>query len=191
MELSAGFGDQLDVSEVLKRKQALFEIMMAERGIAPSAWDDTLQEARIAAWRALGREHDTDAYVHQAARWRIGEVRDRQNWTGHTRRLGQPVDPLRRADTLSLDAILDVGLIMMAEEILDRVVLAYHHGEILQAICDLEPRQRAYVILRFWGGLPDSKIAAEVGRSKATLQRDWSLARRQLRTKLAHLAGAC
>lgn len=188
MSWAGGYGDALDVQEVIERKERLLQIMVSERVTDPSARDDILQEARIAVWKAIGRAHDTDAYLHTAARRRIEEVRSRQTWTGHTRVHGQPTDPLRQSRTDSLDRLMDVGLMTAAQSILDGVEMAYHQGEMFQAIAALPANQREYVILRFWGGLFDAEIAAEVGRSKATVQRWWTEARGALRASLGHLA---
>lgn len=187
---SGELGDALDVREVIERKERLLQIMVSERVTDPAARDDILQEARIAVWKAMGRPHMADAYLHTAARRRIEEVRDRQTWTGHTRRHGQPTDPLRQSRTDSLDRMLDVGLMVAAQNILDGVEMAYHQGEMFQAIAALPANQREYVILRFWGGLTEAEIAAEVHRSVPTVQRWWSEAKGSLRASLGHLATA-
>lgn len=187
---NGGFGDSLDVQEVIERKERLLQIMVSERVTDPAVRDDILQEARIAVWKALSRPHHSDAYLHTAARRRIEEVQARQTWTGHTRVHGQPTDPLRQSSTDSLDRLMDVGLMTAAQTILDGVEMAYHQGELFQAIADLPANYREYVILRFWGGLTDPEIAAEMGRSKATLQRWWTEARSTLRVRLGHLASA-
>ena len=47
-----------------------------------------------------------------------------------------------------------------------------------------EPRQARIVELRFFGGLTLAEVAEAVGISRATAERDWSLARMWLREKL-------
>lgn len=187
MSWSGGFGDDLDVQEVIERKERLLQIMVSERVTDPSVRDDILQEARIAVWKAMSRAYESDAYLHTAARRRIEEVRSRQTWTGHTRVHGQPTDPLRDSRTDSLDRLMDVGLMTAAQSVLDGIEMAYHQGEMFQAIAALPANQREYVILRFWGGLTEPEIAAETHRSVSTVQRLWSDAKGSLRAALGHL----
>lgn len=89
----------------------------------------------------------------------------------------------------SLDALVEAyGTegIAMAAEVLDGVVLAYHYGEIHEAIADLHPRWREYVYLRFWEGHGDSEIARLLGARVGWTDK----VRPVLRERLAHLAGA-
>jgi RNA polymerase sigma factor (sigma-70 family) len=181
---SGGYGDALDVTELLARKERLLQIIVSERAPDPTTRDDVLQEARIIIWKLADKPRRDDGYLHGAVRHRVDDVRDRQTWTGHTGTRGH-TDVAKMVTTERLDA----GLVLTAAAVLDNIDMAYHHGEVLDAIAALEPNQRAYVIMRFWGGLSNPEIAASTGRSLATVSRWWSEAKPTLRAALGHLAG--
>lgn len=188
-----GFGDDLSVNEVLAAKDRLFQIMVSERSTDPNIRDDVLQEARIVAWKILAspRNFDNrDAYLHAAARMRISEVAERQAWTGHTRKTGQPVDPLRRADKVSYDQLAEAGVVLIAADVLYGVEVAYHYGQVHEAIRALPAQHRDFVYQKFWLGLTEPELAAAHDRSVATVSRWWvNEIRPVLRTRLLHMAG--
>lgn len=88
-----------------------------------------------------------------------------------------------RASEDELEAAL--GHVLIAEG----VIMAYHHGEIAQALDSLTPRQREYVELRFWRGMEHPELEAHFGYNPGSL---WSAkkggARVRLAKELAHLA---
>jgi RNA polymerase sigma factor (TIGR02999 family) len=63
-------------------------------------------------------------------------------------------------------------------------VLALH--EALEELAALDERQARVVELRFFGGLGEQEIAAELGVSLRTVEGDWRMARAWLRGKLDH-----
>ena len=154
--LSDGYGEQMPLDQVemlLVEKERLLQIQAAERGTGPNDWDDVLNEARLTLWEVLRKRPDApSAYLHASSRMRITEVLTRGNWTGQPSQRGKPsVDPLRRIDRDSIDdPEWDVQI--EASDRLDSILMAYHEGEILQALADLPERHRLYVVLRFWGG---------------------------------------
>lgn len=189
-----GFGDSLNVEEVLARKEALLQIMVSENtAVTPEMRDDVLQEARITAWQVYTSDREMqnrDTYTHAAARKRIGEVAQRQTWTGHTRVHGQPTDPLRQQGKESLDVMIesDSGLALVAVELLDGVEVAYHYGQVHQAIRALSEPHRLFVYQKYWLGLSESELAAKHGKSVGTISRWWTQTiKPALRQNLEHL----
>lgn len=182
MNYSGGFGDDLDVTELIQAKETLLQIIVSERAPNPTTREDVLQEARIIIWQLANRPRRDDGYLHAAVRHRVDDVRNRQTWTGHTGTRGH-TDVAKMAGLLQWD-------VLEAAATLSDLTLAYHEGEIADAIASLPPHQRAYVVLRFWGGMTEPEIAAEMDRSVATVQRWWADAKPALRGALAHLQDA-
>lgn len=190
--LQDGFGDGLTVTERIEQLDRLNRIRAAEHAHPQAESDDLTQEGRIVVWEvASKRPESTREYLSAAAAMRIREVANRQTWTGHTRAHGQPTDPLRNRAKESLDDP-DYTLIeaLQAPAWLAAAELAYHHGEILDAINALPPAHRDYVYLRFWGGYSNPEIAPLIQRDAGNLARMWthSIAP-ALAAQLAHLAG--
>ena len=75
---------------------------------------------------------------------------------------------------------LEVAIDLIEERGIDLIVL----NDVLERLESDEPRQARIVELRFFGGLTLAEVAEAVGISRATVERDWSLARMWLREKL-------
>jgi RNA polymerase sigma-70 factor (ECF subfamily) len=58
-------------------------------------------------------------------------------------------------------------------------------NEALAELGTLDPRAARVVELRFFGGLTEGQVGAELGVSERTVRNDWSMARAWLRTQLA------
>lgn len=56
--------------------------------------------------------------------------------------------------------------------------------EAMERLSGIDPRLEQVVELRFFGGLSEEHIADALGCSRRTVRRDWSIARRWLRTDL-------
>jgi hypothetical protein len=189
--LHDGFGDHVEdfYEQVIRDKERLISLQAAERGTDPNVWDDVLNEARITLWEVLVKHPDKPpAYAHRATGMRIVEVLTRGVWTGMEGHRGRAIDPIRRTDRDSFDDP-DLGLEVAAADVLESVQLAYHHGEILQAIAALPANHRQYCYLRFWGGYTNVEIAAIQGVKAGNMARMWteSIAPK-LADSLAHLA---
>lgn len=148
---------------------------------------DLAQEGHIAMWRALKtydctREVKLSTHLMNHARWRMIEVTDRGNLTGMDSRAGRKHTAGTKANkdrevsydpsVSTFDAEFDVDY--------DSVSIAYHHGEIYDAINALPIRQRQQVYRRFWAGEYDAHNSA------------WWFAKRvgardRLRERLGHL----
>lgn len=118
---------------------------------------DLAQEGHIAMWRALKTYDERvklSTHLMNHARWRIIELTNRGNFTGMESRQGrkhvagtannrdreQVTDPT--ASTFDADFEVDY----------DSVAVAYHHGEIYDAINTLPMQQREQIYRRFWAG---------------------------------------
>jgi len=180
-----GWGDALTPVERIAQLERLNGIRARERAHAGAEYDDLLQEARIAVWEVAVRYPDKSReYLSASAAMRVREVSSRQNWTGHTRVHGQPTDPLRQRGKESMDdPDFTLWEALDGPVWLDGALLSYHRGEIAKAIDELPPRQRQYVLLRFWCGYGHMEIKREFGMSDST----WAGAKHNLSTKLAYL----
>jgi RNA polymerase sigma factor (sigma-70 family) len=193
--LQDGFGDDLTIEEYIQSNERLLKIKAAERTrgseVARDIWDDVLQEGRIVQWAVLEkRPGSARAYVSAAMSHRIIEVLTRGTWTGMPTAQGRPRDPLRRGDRSSVDdETLQLDQVVDQANWVDQVQLAYHHGEINQALDQLTFTQRAHVVARFWYGLSNAEIALQQGCSKQTVERQWRTEiRPHLVARLGHLA---
>lgn len=142
-------------------------------------------------WRALKTFDSTrgalPAWLTYKAINRMYTCITSRAWLGRpARKMGQtPVIAMAEV-SVPFDSFL--WEILIAPDIIDDVILAYHHGEILAAINALSPAQQRYVYLRFWGGYTKPDMIAEFGYDPQGL---WSSprngAKKKLREKLRHL----
>lgn len=187
MVFQDGYGEAVTPVERLAQLERLNSIRAREKAHPGAEYDDLLQEARIAVWlqaeAAVGKG-DPRAWLSAVSGNRITEAATRQTWTGHTRVHGQPTDPLRQNAKQSMDdPDFTLWESLDGPAWLDGALLAYHRGEIARAIAELSPRQKQYVILRFWHGYGHMEIKREFGMSEST----WAGAKQSLREKLLHL----
>jgi len=121
--------------------------------------DDLVQEGYIAMWRALSTYNPScgalPSWLTRAAEMRMTDlVYGHGQWTGRPQTRGS-----RSVEADSLDAEIggldgDAPPALGVDDSLDeRVVWAYHEGEIAAALDTLSPAQRRYVLARFWCGL--------------------------------------
>lgn len=124
--------------------------------------DDLANEGYIAMWRAFDTYDETKgalpSWLTGAARLRMRDLTSGHGqWFGH-----EPVRGHREVETSSLDAYLDEtsdDLSWLGEDLLDGVEIAYHYGQIHEALATLSPSQREYVFARFWLGIDPSSQA--------------------------------
>jgi RNA polymerase sigma-70 factor (sigma-E family) len=115
----------------------------------PGHGEDLAQEALVKtyrAWRRLHPDGDPEAYTRRVmvrAAWRAG----RRLWRREVPTQAPPeragADPFDGADTAHL---------------------------VLQALRTLPAQQRVVLVLRYWGGLSEQEIAAELGCSVGTVK---------------------
>jgi len=186
-----GFGDDPTVEEVLAEEEQFFVrnarhalVKRSGRAFADGADEDAIQEARIAAWQSWEKNHNR-AYLNIAARQRLMAHVFRDQWFG-TKPTAHEKDPLRRnpASRSSFDDPENgIDVLVDSSTWVDQVLWGYHQGEILQAIDALTFTQREYVVLRFWGGMSDTEIAAHQGKTRGGVSSVW------FKTIRPHLAG--
>ena len=193
--LHDGFGDELTTEEIIEKYQRLAGIMSAERSTADAPYDDIRQELLITLWTLHGKHgthDDLRGLATVAMRRRANDVVTRQTWTGYQKNgpRSAPMDPLRRPRESMEQIVEELGYeVFGAVDALDGVELAYHHGEILQALAGLPEEHRRYVELRFWEGRTSKEVAAEMGYQTHTVELWWSTKIRPvLRDRLARLA---
>jgi RNA polymerase sigma factor (sigma-70 family) len=194
--LQDGFGDDLTIEEYIASNERLLKIKAAERTrgheAARDIWDDLLQEGRIVQWAVLEKRPDSErSYVSAAMTNRIKECISRGTWTGLETHQGRPRDPLRRPGSSRSsvdDETLQLADVVDQADWVEHIQLAYHHGEISQAINALTFTQRVHVVARFWYGMSNAEIAAQQGCSKQTVERQWrETIRPHLVRELGHL----
>lgn len=144
--------------------------------------EDLAQEGWIAMWRAHPERYDApdDFILKQAARRRMNDVLTtiiRGERGG--KRGAKPLD----TETVLVD---DFELLALSVD-LPAVELAYHHGEVLEALNSLSPAERRYVYLRFWLGYDWKGINEHFGYRADSL---WRPARTKLLERLGHLIPA-
>lgn len=161
---------------------------VAARHIAASDpdFDDLAQEAALAVSAVWDSRPDASAaYLVGVAKMRIRNVlTNRRRWTGSSQRTAQALDPLRRSETASLDALIfDPPAPDPFEEAEWRIL----GGEIRDAVDELTAPQRAAAV-----GVAHGMSWAEIGRNRGvapqSARESWVGARAHLRSSLAHLA---
>lgn len=181
--LNDSFGDGSELESYLAEREWLLRWKARND-------QDAVQEARIKVWQTtVAQPTATHAYLDQAASWRIASHLQGKPPTGWTGTDGMRArDPLTRADRASVG--LDHSLLDSLEysEALEQAHLAYHHGEILDALNALPAAQRHYVYLRFWDGMSRADIMAEMNIERWDAERLWKAAVKNLGAALAHLA---
>jgi DNA-directed RNA polymerase specialized sigma24 family protein len=185
-DFHGGYGDELAVEELIARLEVLNSLRARERCHPGAEYEDLLQEARIACWRAATTHpgHSRE-YYSTACRNRLTELAARGTWTGHTRQHGQPVDPLRQQGKRSLDdPEYTLTEALEAPGWVEAAQLAYHHGALYRALGELSPKARTYVWRRFWCGWTTGELDAVAGGNS---WRVWQAARQQLQGALSQL----
>lgn len=191
-----GYGDEVEVEDSLAEwEQALTRIALRVLPREDHRFADVLQEGRITFWREYHRVNEIRWALARAKSqmrhliW-VGDVQ----WTGHAPMHGripvQTVAILDRPLSEDSDATL-ADLLLGANDALSGVEIAYHHGEIARALNELSPRQREYVVMRFWSGYNDSEIAAHQGLTRSGVSKNWRTSiRPHLVRELAHLGAS-
>jgi RNA polymerase sigma factor (sigma-70 family) len=168
----------------------------AQQLLSPSSPDieDLVQEGCIAMWQALKTHKESSgpltAWLTLKARYRMLEVVTKKNWSGQpSRQHGR--NPVQDLVPLSLDADhggVTLADLLPAQEVIEDILDAYHHGQIYQAVSSLSPAQREYVYARFWKCMTTAEMKAEIfGYDPSAL---WNSPKNGAKRKLADaLAG--
>lgn len=151
----------------------------------PERAEDLAQEGWIAMWRSISNfpgDVPTESWLKASAIKRMySHIRD---WTARCRDVR--LTALAGAPGMHVSDDRDEINVWDALQVdLGEIELAYHHGEIAQAIGDLPPKQRLYVVLKHWAGYTDTEMIAIFGYRPRTLG---VVANQTLAKKLVHLA---
>ncbi len=129
---------------------------------------DLAQEGHIAMWKAL-QTHDPSrvklsTHLMNKARWRMAEVRQRGTYTGKPSQAGKKYSAgtgkNRDAEQATDFGVSDFDLESVTREEAEAFMIAYHHGEIMEALNSLKPAHREKVLDWFWRGVVDAKNRA-------------------------------
>lgn len=136
--------------------------------------EDVAAEGWIAIWRELYRVgwKADEPWLKTVARNRMRDVVKAMLASNRDER-----------QTLYAD---DLTELWEGEETLGAVELAYHRGQIAQALDQLTPKQREYVYLRFFCGWQKTELNEHFAMASANNL--WKYARPKLALALAHLA---
>jgi RNA polymerase sigma factor (sigma-70 family) len=167
-----------DERELLLRYRPWLRVTAADllQGRPPHFIEEVAQEGWIAMWRAL--HEDRDVTVKAPLDWWLKRqaLRRMQN---AVRDLFVPVKQRQHVFTD------DVPDLVAASAELENIELAYHHGEIRAAVDRLPPREREYVLLRFWGGYTYPQLVTHFGYNTSAV---WRVVRPKLVSDLERLA---
>lgn len=198
--LSDGYGDELTVDEQLAQYEAWLHAV-ANRILPPAdhRHDDLVQEGRIGMWKALASYDPArgalPSYLTRGAEMQMRQAFMRgENWTGSPSRRGNHMGEVQVRHLESVEALLDDGsqhveeAAGVAADVAEAAMLAYHRGEVAEAVRLLPGPQRDYLRLRFVEDRSGPEIQRELGVGVTTL---WhaprSGARDRLRAQLRHL----
>jgi len=127
-------------------------------GLTGDRWlaDDLAQTAlagACAAWWRVSRAEDPDAYVRRI-------LINASHRRFRRRRPAEQTGTLPQAR--STDPAADHGA--------DPAALADQRSDLITALRGLPPRQRAVIVLRYWGDLSDAQVSALLGCSEGTVR---------------------
>lgn len=158
--------------------------------------EDVVQEGRIAMWQAYKKykpgKGALPSWLTQHATWHMKEVISRGGtWTGKPKKETTSRVPVRVTDVHSVDFTeAREGLSGSVSDHSGESGMAYHRGEVREALDGLTEAQRLYVKRRFGAEMRDKELKGEFGYDPSAL---WNSkkngAKYKLREKLAHLKG--
>lgn len=131
--------------------------------------EDLAQEGWIALWQASKSWDPTRGPLNYWLKFKAN---------------GRMVDVLRNWSNNDIHDFVDTVPDLLHAADLGSIELAYHDGEIMEAINSLAPREREYIVRRFWQGMAYSELVSHFGYQPQALQRR-SFAK--LAKELAHL----
>jgi RNA polymerase sigma-70 factor (sigma-E family) len=137
--------------------------LTGDRWLAEDIAQTALARAYV-SWRRVSRADDPDAYLRRIL------VNASHRWYRRRRVAERPGDPP--------EAPLEGPADLVGER-----------AAVAAALRQLPPRQRAVVVLRYWGDLTDTQIAAALGCSPGTVRSQLSRALAKLRVSPALAEG--
>ncbi|MBK8975698.1 MAG: sigma-70 family RNA polymerase sigma factor [Planctomycetes bacterium] len=177
----AGAGDRRALTALMDRVYAELH-RIAERSMRGERGDHTLQPTALVneAWlRLVGRDVDWESRRHFFA---TAATAMRRILVDHARR-HRAHRRGRGARPVPLDAAGTVADVEQLAEVRPDQLLAI--DEALARLAEHDARKARVVELRFFAGLNHDEIAATLGVSRATVERDWAFARAWLHRQIA------
>jgi RNA polymerase sigma factor (sigma-70 family) len=173
-----GYGDSPFEDDLAASDRLLVGLALKVVGLRTDPrFHDTLQEGLIEFWKAYSTLPDDDTRVRysvQRAKLRMQHVAWRNEpLTGQASRQGKPEVPFGPSLDSPIAENLTLGDILGVSQSIEGVEIAYHHGQIVQALNEMPAQHREYVVLRFWGGWTDTEIAKHFGVSTSGMHNRW------------------
>ncbi len=141
--------------------------------------DDLVQEGLLAAWQQEKKRGEHAGFMTNQAALQMRSVARGQAMTGSTHKgVASSVKPVVSFD--QFDSPTRDLLSPESADLADRAMIAYHHGEIHQAIDRLPAKQKQAVQSLMLDGVLSARERAA-----------WSEARVKLAIELDHLRGMC
>jgi RNA polymerase sigma factor (sigma-70 family) len=154
----------------------------------PDRAEELAQEAWIAIWQAV-RARPEQTHTASSPLLKTVALNKMRNvirdWHAQARDIRR-TDLYGRpgVDTYSDERVAEVGIWDRLCVDLADIEVAYHHGEIREALAALPPKQRLYVFLRYWGGYTETEMVPHFGYRPKTLG---AIAMKRLAKELVHL----
>jgi RNA polymerase sigma-70 factor (sigma-E family) len=154
------------------------ELVRLAYGLTGDRWlaEDLAQTALAGActvWWRVSRADDPDAYVRRIL-INASNRRFRRRRPAEEVRRRRPAEEVRRLPEAPLA---------------DPAALADQRSDLMTALRGLPPRQRAVIVLRYWGDLSDAQVAALLGCSEGTVRSQAWRALAKLRVSTALVDG--
>jgi DNA-directed RNA polymerase specialized sigma24 family protein len=162
-----GYGDHIDDDEFVRRWIHHAEVSANHLAAGQGNWDDIVQEALIHVWDVAARKPGTSAvYLAKASRMKALKIASGEPMTGGDSTPG----PKYRPTLVEQEAAEEPQSRDLA---LEAVEWGYHHGLLHEALGALNPRDREYVVRRFWLTETNTEIARLWGSSNKALENRW------------------
>lgn len=153
-------------------------------------YDDMVSEGMVALWE--GRKawsedsgYPVGAYMVLEVKHHWFDITERGTMTGMPRLQGKVAKELRWGEVaIDFQVPANEDIHPMSLPVVDD--LTYHQAEIHEAIDGLTPKQKRYVLARFWVGMKQAEINEYMGVLGHGI---WARVRPKLRDELAHLEG--
>lgn len=173
-----------DLADAYARLRRIAQRLLSDerKGHTLSATDvvhEALSKLLAAGWQpSKGQGEDDVEFIHHAARAMTEVLIDHSRRYNAAKRGGG-----RRK--VRLDDLDDI------EQAIDRATFDWEAiDRALSELKQIDQRRHSVVVLRFFGGLDNRKIAKQLGVDERTVGRDWSAARLWLKEKLTSAESA-
>lgn len=163
--------------KLLEKYRSWLRVVAADllRGRPPHLIDDLASEGWIAIWKAMHENRNVDKKA--PLDWWL----KRQAKLRMTRMIRDWFEPMKQRQHTWVEDVTDY---VDLPALLPDIEIAYHRGEIYQALNILSPREREYVVMRYLLAQTPAELTAHFGYEPTAL---WRTARPKLARELAYL----